>query len=67
MEPFASGLFTPAPGAETVSARRRWQVLRQQLRDGHEPCFGTERRHACPERETCPYRAECLGLRAAWR
>lgn len=46
--------------------RRRWQILGSQMREGHEPCFQTERRHACPEVE-CPWRTECVVMRADWR
>jgi hypothetical protein len=52
----------PAPSR----TQRRWQVLYEQLRSDHEPCFQTDRRHACPERD-CPWRAECAGMRAEWR
>lgn len=49
-----------------TGTRRRWQVLFDQLQAGHEPCFQTDRRHACPE-AGCPWRAECGALRAEWR
>jgi hypothetical protein len=57
-----------APLAVTPISRtqRRWQVLYQQLQCDHEPCFQTEKRHSCKE-TTCPWRTECLALRAEWR
>lgn len=51
-----------------AATQRRWQILYQQMAEGREPCFQTEQRHACHEKD-CPFRAECIGggLRAEWR
>lgn len=57
----------PAPPALTTPVQRRWHVIRLQLSAGHAPCFGTEHRYFCAERERCGYRVECLSLRAVWR
>ena len=46
--------------------QRRWQVLYEQMQRDHEPCFQTDQRHACAEFD-CPWRAECMALRAEWR
>ncbi len=40
-------------------------IRKQQVLDGHEPCFGTEQRYNCAETE-CPWRKPCQRLRAAW-
>ena len=52
--------------AGASGTRRRWAILRAQLRVGHEPCFQSDRRYGCPE-SACPWRDECTGLRAEWR
>ncbi|MDD3762045.1 MAG: hypothetical protein PHP86_01980 [Nevskiales bacterium] len=46
--------------------RRRWQILNQQMREGHEPCFSTDKRQRCNE-AGCRWRGECRSLRASWR
>lgn len=51
-----------APPADS-SSRRRWRVIRSQLAEQTEPCFGTEHRFVCTEMD-CPVRSECLGMRA---
>ncbi len=48
------------------ASRRRWAIWSVQQQTGHEPCFGTEARIFCRE-SACPWRAECLGLKAEWR
>jgi hypothetical protein len=48
-----------------LATRRRWQILTEQMRSGHEPCFQTERRHTCGE-DRCGWRAECRTARADW-
>jgi hypothetical protein len=66
--------LTGAQGMEGANAsgrtpgltHHRWQILYAQMAEGHEPCFRTERRHGCPEAD-CPYRPECMALRAEWR
>lgn len=56
-----------ARAADSLAAaprtQRRWQILREQLQHGHEPCFQSDRRHVC-RRHVCVWRAECLG--AEW-
>ncbi|MGE5626086.1 MAG: hypothetical protein ACM3ZT_11130 [Bacillota bacterium] len=52
------------PGGRPASLRRI--VWAEQEQCGHEPCFGTQRRLFCEE-SGCPWRGECLSLRAAWR
>jgi hypothetical protein len=53
--------------ATTLDAtRQRWQVLYKQLRSGHEPCYGSERRLVCNE-TGCSWRAGCTAMRAQWR
>lgn len=47
-------------------ASRRYVIWGMQVEAGHEPCFGTAVRFVCDEYE-CPFRKECLGLRAHWR
>ncbi len=49
------------PGEEAAS----WQIRRQQIRQGHEPCFRTVARYVCRETD-CVYRPQCLRLRADW-
>jgi len=44
----------------------RWAIWAEQEFLNHQPCFGTERRLFCEERD-CPWRSQCLSLRAAWR
>lgn len=61
---FSSALQALAPA--TGRTQRRWQILNEQLQRGHEPCFQTDRRHACVEAD-CRWRAECGTLRAEWR
>lgn len=56
----------PAAPFATSFASRRWGVWQRQLEAGHEPCFGTSERFFCAETD-CPFRSECLGLRAAWK
>lgn len=46
--------------------QRRWNIWSEQQGAGHEPCFGTDRRLYCEELN-CPWRGECLSLRAEWR
>ncbi len=48
------------------ASRRRWAIWSEQQHLGHEPCFGTEARIFCRE-ASCPWRVECLGLKAEWR
>lgn len=60
-----SGASPVAPLAANATSRR-WQIIALQLRAGREPCFRTERRHRCPERD-CAYRAECRAMRADWQ
>lgn len=53
-------------GRQTLQAtQHRWRILTEQMREGHEPCFQTERRHMCGV-TGCRWRAECLSLRADW-
>lgn len=61
------GAVLPRPARRTAleATRRRWDILSAQMRSGHEPCFQTERRHACDEAQ-CPWRSECLSMRAQW-
>lgn len=62
----AAPLFRPEGRSIPLQVTRwRWQILGEQMRSGHEPCFQTERRHACGE-TGCRWRAECLSLRADW-
>ena len=58
-------LASPSRRSPLYATQRRWQILTEQMREGHEPCFQTERRHACGEL-ACPWRAECVSLRAEW-
>lgn len=64
-----SNLHGATPGASRRSAlhatRHRWQILTEQIRTGHEPCFQTDRRHTCGETD-CRWRAECRPSRADW-
>lgn len=59
------GLAESARRSPLQATRRRWQILTEQMRQDHEPCFQTERRHACGEL-ACRWRPECVSLRAAW-
>lgn len=61
------GAVLPRAGRKAAleATRRRWDILTEQMRSGHEPCFQTEGRHACGETQ-CPWRAECLSMRAEW-
>lgn len=52
-----------AASPDDSSTRRRWRVIRAQLTEQTEPCFGTEHRFVCTEMD-CPVRNECLGMRA---
>lgn len=56
----ASDSLAATPARRT---QRRWQILREQIEHGHEPCFQSDRRHVC-RRHVCVWRAECLG--AEW-
>ncbi|MGD8827064.1 MAG: hypothetical protein PVG21_00060 [Gammaproteobacteria bacterium] len=47
-------------------AQRRYQIWARQAANGQTPCFGTPTRYFCDDWD-CPFRAECLQLRAAWR
>lgn len=45
---------------------RRWAIWSLQLRQGMDPCFGTEARFVC--RDTgCPWWDECQELQAEWQ
>ena len=44
----------------------RWEIWKIQIRAGHEPCFRTEKRYLCRERQ-CQWRTECRALRAQWQ
>jgi hypothetical protein len=50
-------------GRDASESRRRWQILRMQIRRQQEPCFGTDVRYLCDD-VNCPLRRECLALRA---
>lgn len=61
----ASGHSHAAPILDRTSVRqRRYQVWAEQQKANHELCFGTARRYICDA--ACPWRAECLSLRAEW-
>ena len=47
----------------TFDTQRRWDILRRQMQHQQEPCFGSDSRYFCDERE-CSVRRECLELRA---
>ncbi|HRQ65578.1 MAG TPA: hypothetical protein PKZ76_12085 [Xanthomonadaceae bacterium] len=63
----------PSPGsAHRVSGPiirstrdRRYQVWSVQQSEGKDPCFATARRFVCDQFD-CPWRSECLSLRAEW-
>lgn len=42
---------------------RRWRIIRMQIRNQQEPCFGTDARYFCGDLD-CPLRRECVALRA---
>lgn len=44
----------------------RWAIWAEQEYLNHQPCFGTERRIFCEERD-CAWRSQCMSLRAQWR
>lgn len=51
---------------QTLShSHERWQILRVQIECGHEPCFQTDRRHACAEPQ-CRWHERCVTMRADW-
>lgn len=56
----------PQRGVMRSGVQRRWQIRAEQQLAEHEPCFATDRRFFCEE-TGCPWRAECLALRAEWR
>lgn len=60
--PELAGVMRRSPLQAT---QMRWQVLTEQMREGHEPCFQTGQRHACGE-FACRWRSRCLSLRAEW-
>lgn len=45
---------------------RRYAIWEMQVARGQEPCFRTPVRFEC-ETMDCPWREECLDLRAIWR
>lgn len=53
-----------APAAS--GSLRRWQIIRAQMHEHREPCFGTDLRYLCTNRK-CPVRRECRALRADHR
>jgi|GEM_PF-5618763 len=53
----------PATHDFNFDTQRRWDILRRQMQQQQEPCFGTDSRYFCNERE-CSVRRECLALRA---
>lgn len=53
-------------GRDRSAAGLRWNVWAEQERQGRTPCFGTEARNAC-RKVDCPWRRECLSLKAEWR
>jgi len=59
-----------SPGSSTSSRASdsgwRHTVWAAQVSAGHEPCFGTAYRFVCDE-ASCPWRRDCLRLRAEWR
>lgn len=55
-----------AASVQPRPSQLRRSIWVQQEGRGHEPCFATERRFFCEETD-CPWRAECLSLRAEWR
>ncbi len=66
-------MITGFPAAATLHAnavgrpiQRRWDVWAEQRHLHHQPCFATEYRIFCEE-IGCPWRAECMSLRAEWR
>lgn len=52
-------------GSRLAATRERWKVLYSQLSSGREPCYQTEQRLVCTD-DTCPWRQDCLALRAEW-
>lgn len=56
----------PMPAPSDSATRRRYAIWELQTAAGHSPCFGTSQRLVCTERN-CPYRRECLRLKASWR
>jgi len=59
-------MVPPRPAGRMRPAQMRWSIWAEQRRAGHEPCFGTDNRIVCEE-VGCPWRGECLALRAEWR
>lgn len=57
---------TPMPSPSDSATRRRYAIWELQSAAGHTPCFGTSQRLICLQRH-CPYRRECLRLKASWR
>lgn len=58
--------YLGAAGHSLRPVQLRWTIWGEQQRAGHQPCFGTERRMFCEELR-CPWRGDCLSLRAEWR
>jgi hypothetical protein len=54
-----------AAGSQVNCSARRWDIWAQQAASGKRPCFASEHRFTCMEAD-CPWRNECLGLRAEW-
>ncbi|MCE5232431.1 MAG: hypothetical protein LLF91_03865 [Xanthomonadaceae bacterium] len=53
-------------GARPASASaRRWAVWTEQEAAGTQACFATPLRLTCAKLD-CPWRAECMKLRADW-
>jgi hypothetical protein len=50
----------------SMGSARRWNIWAQQAAAGKQPCFASEVRFNCRELD-CPWRAECLDLRAEWQ
>lgn len=63
--PFPSA-GTPRPYPSGSASRRRYAIWELQNAAGDTPCFGTCQRLICTDND-CPYRAECLRLKASWR
>jgi hypothetical protein len=60
------GVWAPLYGRSQNRRAQEFSVWAEQERANHMRCFGTERRFTCEEIE-CPWRAECISLRAEWR
>jgi len=60
---------TVVPGSASRPAApvsRQEQIRAMQLQRGHEPCFRTDQRYCCNEKN-CEWVSECKSLVAEWR